>query len=1071
MSDETRVQQLLDEIFDSERTPEEVCADCPELLARVRLGWQQMRIVGSELDAMFPTPEPNRDAPIPASWNPDTGLPHIPGYQVEAVLGRGGMGIVYKARHLRLNRPVALKMLLAGAYAGPGERERFLHEAEAVAGLRHPNIMQVHDMGDHEGRPYFTMEYVADGSLAQRLTGTPLGAPYAAALVATLAEAVQVAHQGGIVHRDLKPANILLQRKTEFSVAKSGDANAFGIVPAPISDFDPKIADFGLARHFEGESALTLSGARVGTPSYMAPEQALGKTRDIGPAADIYALGAILYELLTGRPPFRGETTAETEWQVVHQDPVPPLRLNRRVPRDLETICLKCLEKDPARRYATASALADDLRSLGEGRPIKTRRVGWAERLWRWCRRKPAAAALAVTALALVGLALAGARSLELREADRLAETARQEEAVKVALEKAAALRQEGRWPEARAALEGAQRLLADSAASDLVERLRQARSDADMGAELEEIRLRLSAGEGSPKRPPLSPEAMYSAAFRNYGIDLMMIAPAEAAARIRSSAVRQTLVAFLHDWLRWVSDENRARIRDVLDRADDDAWRHAFRIAIGKKDLEKLNHLAHAPEAPHQPPVVLSTLAGFLLADKYRDDAQALLREAQQRHPGDFWINYLLGVFWIKERPQVAVGYFRVAVAIRPTSDQAYMMLGRALLDSGDADGAIAAFRQAVALNPNYPVAKDLADALSPRGGLEEARVAWSKFLERDPPDHGSWFGYAELCLFLGREDDYRRARRDLLKRFGDTTDPYAAERISRACLLRPATGDELRQAVTLAERAAGVDRSQYASAYPWFLFSRGLAEYRQGRFEQAMSTMRGDASRVLGPAPRLVLAMARHQCGQAAEAREALAAAVLGYDWRANQVRDLHGWICHALRREAEGMILPNLPDFVAGRYQPRDNDERLAMLGTCQFTNRTRAMARLYADAFAASPQLADDLGAAHRYNAARAAALAGCGRGVDAPSLGEAEGKKWRDQAKQWLRAELATRVRLLDADPTAARLGVREALTRWQKEPDLACVRDPGELNKLAEQERKEYLALWADVAAVLRTER
>jgi serine/threonine-protein kinase len=625
-------------------------------------------------------------------------------------------------------------------------------------------------------------------------------------------------------------------------------------------------------------------------------------------------------------------------------------------------------------------------------------------------------------------------------------------------------LEQEGRWPEARSVLEGAQRLLADSAPIDLVERVSRARADADMVAELEDIRLRLSDAA------PLSPEKLYADAFRNYGIPLVTLEPAEAAARIRNSAVRGPLLAFLHDWLYWVSDENRARLRDVLDRADDDAWRHAFRIALGKKDLAKLNDLAHAQEAPDQPPVVLSGLVGFLRADpdKYGNQALVLLREAQRRHPSDFWINYLLGAFSINGRSHEAVGYFRVAVAIRPTSDQAYMMQGRALQEIGDAEGAIAAFRQAVTLNPNYPAAKELANALSPRDGLEEARAAWAKFLERDPADHGSWFGYAELCLFLDQENDYRRARRDLLERFGGTTDPYAAERLSRACLLRPATGDELHQAVALAERAAGVDRSKYASAYPWFLFSRGLAEYRQEQFQQAIATMRGDASRVLGPAPRLVLAMALHQCGQVAEAREALAAAILAYDWRATQVRGLHGWICHILRREAEGMILPNLPAFLDGKYQPKDNDERLASLGACQFTNRSRAVARLYADAFAASLQLADDLGAGHRYNAARAAARAGCGHGEDAPGLAEADGKQWRDQARQWLRAELAARVRCLDADPTAARLGVREALTRWQKEPDLAGLREPGELNKLPADERKDCLALWDEVAKALK---
>ena len=499
MSNDPRVQQLLDEMFNSERTPEEVCVDCPELLPEVRLHSIKMRLVEAELEAMFPTPQPDRASDISAGWNPTVDLPRIAGYQVEAVVGRGGMGIVYKARHLRLNRPVALKMLLAGAYAGPLERERFLREAEAVARVRHANIVQVYDVGDHDGRPYFTMEFVEGCSLAQKLLGTPQCIQHAAAMMATLAEAVQVAHQGGIIHRDLKPANILLAprpnsvtenpkqiRSTKQEEPKPVSDSGLVVASDPdfqISDFEPKVVDFGLARYFQGESVLTLSGTRVGTPSYMAPEQALGKTRAIGPPVDVYALGAVLYELLTGRPPFKGETATETQLQVIHQDPVPPSRLNPRVPRDLEIICLKCLQKDPARRYATAAALADDLRRFQEGRPIKARPVGWEERVWRWCRRRPAAAALIATALAFIVLALIAIRAAELRQVERRAETARHEEraaqAVEARLEQAAALQKQGRWPEARTALEVAPIVLESPSQAGLRERLRQARASA----------------------------------------------------------------------------------------------------------------------------------------------------------------------------------------------------------------------------------------------------------------------------------------------------------------------------------------------------------------------------------------------------------------------------------------------------------------------------------------------------------------------------------------------------------------------------------------------------------------
>jgi serine/threonine-protein kinase len=352
--------------------------------------------------------------------------------------------------------------------------------------------------------------------------------------------------------------------------------------------------------------------------------------------------------------------------------------------------------------------------------------------------------------------------------------------------------------------------------------------------------------------------------------------------------------------------------------------------------------------------------------------------------------------------------------------------------------------------------------------GQLEKAREGWKTALKLNPLNHNCWFGYAELCLFLGHKDEYRRARQDLLTRFGGTVDTFVAERTGRACLLLPATGDELQQAASLTERAVADNHSDFAWARNWFLFAHGLAQYRQGQFDECITTMRGNASQI-GPPPALVLAMALHRIGKFADARKTLSDTVLSYDWRADRARTHDEWIPHILRREAESMILPNLPAFLDGKYLPQDNDERLALLGVCQFKNRTRAAATLYKDAFAAAPSLAGDFSVGHRYNAARAAALAGCGLGDDADKLNETERARWRKQARDWLKADLTLWTKMVataTGSGTAPDLA-KKTLTQWKIEPDLAGLREPNALDKLPADERKEYIALWQSVADLL----
>jgi serine/threonine protein kinase len=388
------------------------------------------------------------DAPQPLILKPtavEHERPSVPGYEILGELGRGGMGIVYKARQLGLDRTVALKMVLPGIHTGPKNRARFHAEAAAIARLQHPNIVRIYDVGEAAGRPYFVLEFVAGGSLAQHLQGTPQPARTSARLVETLARAVHAAHSSGVIHRDLKPANILLEGSGVMGQASANRFARHSDQSALTSScVTPKITDFGVAkcagsdREAQDPGGATVTGELLGTPSYMAPEQAMVPRQPVGPAADVYALGAILYELLTGRPPFAGESALATLVQVLHNEPVSVTVLQPNVPSDLETICLKCLRKEPRKRYSTALELAEDLQRFLHNEPIQARPVTPVEKLWRWVCRRPVPAGLmaagllgpivAMTALSLLSARLVRSSALEsaAQQAELLEEATRE---------------------------------------------------------------------------------------------------------------------------------------------------------------------------------------------------------------------------------------------------------------------------------------------------------------------------------------------------------------------------------------------------------------------------------------------------------------------------------------------------------------------------------------------------------------------------------------------------------------------------------------------------------------------
>jgi tRNA A-37 threonylcarbamoyl transferase component Bud32 len=405
-------ETLLREEHGPPATLEEFLRRFPRLEAALRVQFEvDQALATEELSGVL---SQGSTVPLAMPAAPAGPLPGLDGCDLVDELGRGAMGVVYRAWQRSAKRVVAIKLLASDM---PPERVRT--EVEAAARLQHPNIVQVFEVRQQQGRTALVLEYVEGGNLAQKLAGRPQPPREAARLVETLAWAMAYAHGRGVIHRDLKPSNVLLG----------------GADQSPLAQCVPKISDFGLAKLAEGGASLTRTTDVLGTPSYMAPEQT-GKGEKIGPPADIYALGAILYELLTGRPPFLGQGVLDTLEQVRGQEPVPPTRLNAKVPRDLETVCLKCLHKDPGKRYASAKELADDLRRFQAGEPIRGRPVGLAERVWKWARRRPAAAALVlVSGLAVVVLLAGGLavnqllrrqRDVARRQADELDDQLRQ---------------------------------------------------------------------------------------------------------------------------------------------------------------------------------------------------------------------------------------------------------------------------------------------------------------------------------------------------------------------------------------------------------------------------------------------------------------------------------------------------------------------------------------------------------------------------------------------------------------------------------------------------------------------
>jgi serine/threonine-protein kinase len=756
------------------------------------------------------------------------------------------MGVVYQARQCSLKRLVALKMILAGLHADSTARQRFRTEAEAVARLPHPNIVQIHEVGEHDGRLYLSLEYVEDGSVLRLVAGRGQPEREAAALVETLARAVHYMHQHGIVHRDLKPANILLARFTAEGAEVRSGSPLRSSAPSAVN-FTPKITDFGLAKILDADLGPTRSETLLGTPSYMAPEQAAGDTTKVGAPADIYSLGAILYELLTGRAPFQGTTPLNTLEQVRSQDPVPPRRRRRALSVDLETICLKCLEKEPTKRYPSALVLADDLHCFLAGKPIQARPVPAWQRLWKGARRRPALVLWTLAAASVVCLLLTLASYL-LTAKQRARQHA--EERYQQFVER----RNEAFFYGLLAPDEGASFL-----SSGAVAPWRTADSAAREA-------LALAGAEAEPGMAvPASDTRKFQMASDCYALLLVL-----ANVRGQAEAGKPSYQEALHilDQARQLGFETRAY---HLRRA------HFLELLGEQKEARKDRELAASlpPESP---------LDHFLLGEEhYRrgdwEQAMSSFNRALILQPTHFWAQFFLAVCHLKlqhwdaakaglnaclaQQPDFVWPYlfrsfaqeklgaladaeadFQKVLQLNPNADARYVLfLMRGILHfhRQELERAASDFRSAMALKPEqYNAYLNLAQAYLAQGRFNEAAEQVNKALQFRPP----------TAVVVGYHvESGRRLLRN--KRYEEAL--LAGERALELSPQQPLPHEVRGRALLALGRYEEAERS--FEDYLWregedasdIFRGRGLARMKQGKYAEAVD----DYTRVLERAP----------------------------------------------------------------------------------------------------------------------------------------------------------------------------------------------------------------------------
>jgi serine/threonine-protein kinase len=1033
-----------------------------------------------------PPSGPGRATVIDPAGSPDFPT-RIGRYMIRKRLGQGGMGSVYLARDTELDRDVAVKVIRPEGWEllSPQERQgvsaRFVAEAQAAARLEHEHIVKVYEVGEADGRPFYAMRYVDGQSLHDLLRVGPLNARRAAGYLEQVGRAVHEAHQHGILHRDLKPHNILVDARNDRAL----------------------VADFGLAKQLPAADGQihgdpTRTGEVMGSPPYMSPEQAQSSAR-VTVASEVYSLGATLYALLTGRPPFQAETAVLTLHQVLHEEPAPPRQLQPSIPRDLETICLKCLHKEPAKRYASAEALANDLRRFLNGEPISARPVGRVERLCRWVRGNPGLAAAGLVAITAV-LALALGSLWHIKQDARRAtaealRSARDQhrrdlavQAVQLALDQAGeareALQQRLRRPGgvfellsrpesweahitiAQARLRNAQDRMADlgaGAAAELADRatalqalLGQDEKDRHIAGRLEAIRMSRAALVNG-KFDLRNAAADYPKAFAAAGLAVREETAQTTAARIAVSPIKEQLVAALDDWA-WVAfrlgrADLCARVLAVARQAaPDPQWGDRLRRISLWRDPRALIDLAKTMPAAGMSPHLLGVVGNLL--PEGSAFAESWWRQAQGRCPDDFWLNLGLGTALRKAKPVEAEAYYRAALAVRPGSAVIYCNLGVVLHEQKRLPEAVAAFRRAIDLDRRYALPYyNLGNGLfQDEKDLNGAVRQYRRALELDPDFAAAHYN---LGVALRAKGDQDGARHHFEKAIAlDPDDALAHNNLGN--ILRE-TGD-VDAAILHLRKAIQLDPN-FAQAH----FNLGLVLQQKNDLDGAIRQC--ETAVALDPTD----AEAHWNLGQyyvaQGEFEKALPILQRGSEllakqesWRAVPSKLWVKRCEQLLALDQKGKAI------LDGKVRCRDSHELIAVARLCEDPKRHFATAAdFYARAFAANAAAADDLAAQWRYRAASCAIRAAAGQGRDAGKLDEEGKARLRQLALAWLRADLARYAKQRqEGNAERARRAVQR-LSGWHQDGDLASIRDAKELAKLPETERRAWERLWTEV--------